>query len=375
MLYYVLQHILKYLDNVDRICITLLCRQWYQDRSKYLLFDTNLLSAKNREFYEKDSTSFKLHSYRDQVFKSFQLKEEKGQLTISERESLGERSITTKHIIINTDNINHTSELPEDVDHWEFAKKFNSVLQRGQIREGVRRLTFGRNFNQTIESGVIPQSVEFIEFGYDFNRALDTVGLPHNLKTLVLGKSFNQLIKPGSLPSSLESLTFGESFNQPLQQGVLPAGLKYLSLGFSFNRNVEQTLSLFSNSPSPSSLETLKFGNHFNQPLADGVIPKSVKHLELGWNYNNEQLVIPDTVESIYINGSYFLESKRYLQFPKSAALTVNLFYHDFQIRKFNESTVLVLTESLEGGFLRASQIENIEKIYKSMVGVGLAAN
>jgi len=54
------------------------------------------------------------------------------------------------------------------------------------------------------------------------------------------------------LPTRLQSLEFGDGFNQPLEAGVLPSSLQSLTFGYCFNQPLEAGVL-------PSSLQLLAF--------------------------------------------------------------------------------------------------------------------
>ena len=62
------------------------------------------------------------------------------------------------------------------------------------------------------------------------------------------------------LPSSLQSLAFGDRFNQSLERVTLPSSLQSLSFGFEFNQSLKR-VSL------PSSLQCLNFCFSFDRSL------------------------------------------------------------------------------------------------------------
>eukprot|EP00435_Cladocopium_sp_Y103_P046332 s2372_g13.t1 len=82
-----------------------------------------------------------------------------------------------------------------------------------------------------------------------------------------------------NLPKSLESLTFGESFNQSLERVILPSTLQSLTFGSCFNQSLERVIL-------PSSLESLTFGSSFNCSLEGVTLPSSLRYLTFGDNFN-----------------------------------------------------------------------------------------
>ena len=119
----------------------------------------------------------------------------------------------------------------------------------------------------------LPQSLTTLKMAYSFSQPISGWEVPHSLTFLHV--SCNQPVIGFRLPDTLEHLRFGNCFNQPVAPGwLLPSGLKSIRFGVYFNHPVVD-LEL------PSSLETLQFGANFNQPL-DGVrFPPSLKTLDM----------------------------------------------------------------------------------------------
>ncbi|EFA75755.1 hypothetical protein PPL_10810 [Heterostelium album PN500] len=49
-------------DNIDKICFSLVCKRWFENRNRYLLFDTNTLYC-----IDKHSSKITLNSYRSLI--------------------------------------------------------------------------------------------------------------------------------------------------------------------------------------------------------------------------------------------------------------------------------------------------------------------
>ena len=107
--------------------------------------------------------------------------------------------------------------------------------------------------------------------------------LPRSLVSLTFtGQSLNWGITlPASLtlPNRLQSLTFGDNFNQSLDGVTLPKGLQNLTFGRNFNQSLEGVTW-------PSSLQSLTFGVFFDQSLDGVTLPNSLQNLTFGFNFN-----------------------------------------------------------------------------------------
>ncbi|EGG19845.1 hypothetical protein DFA_06947 [Cavenderia fasciculata] len=99
---------------------------------------------------------------------------------------------------------------------------------------------------------------------------------------------------------TLQSLEFGDEYNQPLSVGVLPSPLQSLVFGDKYNQPIAVGVL-------PSSLQSLVFGNRYDQPLSVGVLPSSLQSLEFGWHYNQPLSVgvLPPSLQSLVFGWSY----------------------------------------------------------------------
>ena len=75
-----------------------------------------------------------------------------------------------------------------------------------------------------------------------------------------------------TLPVSLQSLEFGDMFDQSLGRVSLPSGLQTLIFGHSFNQSFEEVTL-------PSGLHNLEFGNNFVQSLEHVTLPSNLQSL------------------------------------------------------------------------------------------------
>src|SRR5207253_2389064 len=118
--------------------------------------------------------------------------------------------------------------------------------------------------------------------------------LPNKLKTIKFGSNFNQPLID-VLPKSLEAIKFGKSFDNKINS--LPVGLKYIKFGFNFNQKISRQFF-------PNSINTIIFGDEFNNPL-DDVLPDNLSCLKLGWEFNKPIKKLPDNLKLLIVNGKY----------------------------------------------------------------------
>ena len=90
----------------------------------------------------------------------------------------------------------------------------------------------------------------------------------------------------------LEEPDLWGSFHQPLAQIVLPPSLKSLILGRDFNEAFLQGM------PLPEELQELTFGEKFQQPLTGFSLPSNLRSLTFGPDYNQslEGVIFPNSI-------------------------------------------------------------------------------
>jgi hypothetical protein len=141
------------------------------------------------------------------------------------------------------------------------------------IFKNVKKAKFDYYFNQSIDN--LPDTIEHIELGWEFNTPINK--LPKNLKEIIFDNFYNQPLT--CLPEGLTSIRFHKHFNQPLNKFNLPRTLKHLYIGRNFNHKFEP-------GDLPEGLETLLFidNSKYSHNL-EGVLPKSIKNLKVGNKY------------------------------------------------------------------------------------------
>jgi hypothetical protein len=139
--------------------------------------------------------------------------------------------------------------------------------------KNLKKMKFDYYFNKSIDN--LPDTVEHIELNWEFNTPINK--LPTNLKEITFGNFYNQPLT--CLPEGLTSLRICKHFNQPLNKYNIPRTLKHLYIGRNFNHKFEP-------GDLPEGLITLSFikNSKYSHNL-EGVLPKSIKTLKLGDKY------------------------------------------------------------------------------------------
>ena len=143
------------------------------------------------------------------------------------------------------------------------------------------------------------EALEVLSFQECSDGPLDPgrVPLPPGLKTAYFGGKWNIELHGtgGGFPDSLEYVTFPRYFDQPPAGGdarLLPPGLREIYLGSTFNQSLLGVIW-------PKGLETLQFGNRFNQVLA-------APDVEGGAPIGNKS-ALPDGLKNLYMGEDFDL--------------------------------------------------------------------
>lgn len=228
----------------------------------------------------------------------------------------------------NISNINIKNKIPNSVTHLTFGKKkynfktnasinskFNQCI-KDCIPKSVTHLILQGKFNQNIK-GCIPNSVTHLTLGGEFKQ--DLKGCFHNgLTHLVLYGSFPLNLK-GNLPDTITHLTLGAEFNDILI-GILPNKLTHLILGFRYNQPLYKIILNDNNDEMinlalPDTLQYVKFGYEFNQPIMYNdvinnkilkLLPNSIKKLTFGYEFNQPIIGgIPTNINKLKLSCEY----------------------------------------------------------------------
>ncbi|EFA74845.1 hypothetical protein PPL_11878 [Heterostelium album PN500] len=340
-------------ENIDRICFSLVCKRWFNDRDKYLIFNTDNINinSNNNNDITQNHKQFKLPSYNNIFNKSIQSKTDCSLFIGATRFLFGEydfyydKNTDLKSIPSYISMIGSTDEstdleyfyqillesqsvttlcgchtlrygLPKTIKKLSFSYRFNELLVKGSLPSSLEVLSFHSSFKQAIQADVLPEGLlEFNLYSIDYQSDLQPGVFPSSLKTLNLCYYKNP-IKAGVLPEKLECLYYSGECT-PLEDGVLPKSLKKLVnvpmtwlQAISSLPNLEiihffqfkKGISTFNLDLLPSSLKVLKF----KQFKLIGAMPTSIKSLCIVECEFQFEEIFPETLQ-------YHFESLQYL--------------------------------------------------------------
>ncbi|EFA80609.1 hypothetical protein PPL_06548 [Heterostelium album PN500] len=279
-----LSKIVNYLDNIDRIVFTLVCKRWFDDRDKYLSFNTDDINIIN----DNNVGVFTLKSYRSLILRSFN---QKSNCVLSIGGTKKDYSLDPHlsnsliHLLIINNIVTHGEDTINRI-----SPNITTVYLTEKLGTKFTENLFGMISNSNVSTlkdisslsnVLLPVNLTSITFAYVFDSPLLAGYLPPKLKKLKFEShsDFNQPISAGVLPNTLTKLIFGARFNQRLEPNVLPESLTFLELGGDYSH----TLQVGSIPPN------LKVFNHFGEricDISDGVLPQSLCTLKgspLSW--------------------------------------------------------------------------------------------
>ncbi|EFA75765.1 hypothetical protein PPL_10820 [Heterostelium album PN500] len=210
-------------DNIDKICFSLVCKRWFENRNRYLLFDTNTLYC-----IDKHNSRIKLNSYRSIISESLSKKKQRNMYVTQDKNDIGHYDY-----IIDYDSIVTIDEIDQSIVTVIQSMEMLLRIEQEKLFTKLYQLISKSNVTciedcQTLKYG-IPMNITSLTFSFDFNEPLFKGCFPPNLKKLKLDGTFNQVIEVGVLPDTLEKFETS-TINQILEPGVLPTSLKIFKM-------------------------------------------------------------------------------------------------------------------------------------------------
>lgn len=137
---------------------------------------------------------------------------------------------------------------------------------------------------------------------------------------------FNKELKKGDIPNGVIKLCFGKDFLQKLEKGVIPDSVKYLEINADFNLyNNKENLYI------PSTVKTLVINTRYmyyglsdikiktsENTIPSGIIPYGVEKLYIYKDIGLEEGSIPDSVHTLHIDYIYNFTANYNKVIPKS---------------------------------------------------------
>ncbi|EFA83721.1 hypothetical protein PPL_02788 [Heterostelium album PN500] len=313
--FFLLSYIIRCIDdNIDRICWSLVCKRWFEQRDKYLIFNSDTLNIDSHHI------NFYLKSFKSIYIKSLELKNNCN-LFIGSKYNVrpqidyfidGNSLESYKSIQSNVDRVilDSTPGVPANFNVDRDLPIDSEYLAKLLQDSNVTRLDDCRTLKHSL-----PTRLKSLSFYGDFNEKLYKGCLPAGLKELN-GLNVDQRIENGLFPEGLEKLELGYSYSEPIEPGVLPVSLKHIS-----------------------------FQNHhkYKQELSHGVLPPSLESLEFsGVPLPIDSRVLPHTLHTLYVAPT------QWISIIKTLPNLRNLSFYDTAIRNNNIRNDATLEETID---------------------------
>ncbi|EFA83546.1 hypothetical protein PPL_02611 [Heterostelium album PN500] len=264
-------------DNIDKICFSLVCKRWYDNRSQFLLFNTKTLRfrAKLTDGNEvisddENSGSNQSASFNSIYHKSLKIKSD-AKLKISS--NIGEGN-----------SFNAVTICPTSCEY-----DFFMTVGKIHIASIVKFQSFLPNITYVNMCEVyMPNNMNVNKHLYEVLWSSPNVTEFHGCQTLKF-----------KLPPTIKVLSFSEYFKEEFTIGCFPPGIEEIILSYQCKIIKPGIL--------PEGLKRLDFGRSYQHPIGVGVIPSSVTHLT---NFrfsdidDNVEDRLPSNLESLHIHSS-----------------------------------------------------------------------
>ncbi|EFA76711.1 hypothetical protein PPL_09462 [Heterostelium album PN500] len=293
-----LSKIINYLDdNVDRICFTLVCKRWFNEKHGYISFRNDHI---HRIISDKDKNKIFLNSFKSIYIDSINRKNDL-ELVVGNDQSPHNYHMTSEKLL-------EMNEIPSNVCSISFSFRSDYPY----LEELYRLIS---QSNVTILSGCqtlryrFPENLISLSLKGEFDELLPGY-LPPHLKCLNLQKTIiNKPIKVGVLPNTLEKLSFPHSYQHPLEPGVLPLSLKSLEY---FGNRILEVGSL------PPNLEEFEYYGSNDHQILDGTLPLTLRKLtgSLSWI---PQIKLLSNLQSLKFCSGMFDNQILYLHYLPSS--------------------------------------------------------
>ena len=176
--------------------------------------------------------------------------------------------------------------LPSNLKKFEFACDREQSCDKWPQMPSTLETLILNGYAQSLKNYDLPSSLTHLQIDCHTRQldksvfSLKECQLPSTLKFLKLADQWNLPVEElGELPNSLETLEFGEKFDQPVDRLKLPPSLKSLIFGLKFNHSIDSLIL-------PQSLTHLSFVLLFNQPIRGDIFPPQLKSLTLSPIFN-----------------------------------------------------------------------------------------
>ncbi|EFA75405.1 hypothetical protein PPL_11484 [Heterostelium album PN500] len=338
-------------DDLDRICMSLVCKRWFYQRDKYLSFNCSGLMQSFDHFDNQNNRYFTLNSFKLQFQRDINQKSNCTFLLTALPDEFPINYIKQDDILFSIDYQVEIGDFKyDDIKSSCFKMVINCPLINKSGINAIKKstissITFIFNYRSKIRlpsnikeiislneiyQSILPLELEVLEYRNRKGRiSIDIPTLPRSLKVLKVKLDNFKFICFGIFPPNLEVLklvAIGSDYEKYTSfsefKGPLPSTLKHISIPTSWLRFIKHL----------ESIESLKLDQHIGTSIEIGDIPLSVTHLTIN-SYANRFI------------GDFSIDTNLFFSFKQLE--TLDLSGWDFYYCYFQKSVIGELPSSL----------------------------
>ncbi|EFA80735.1 hypothetical protein PPL_06321 [Heterostelium album PN500] len=259
-------------DNIDRICLSLVCKRWFEERNKYLLFNTDTINL-----LENQNVSNRCHlkSYQYIYSKSLELKNDVTFYIGNKYFFSGKYDYYHDHLLSKEDSIqrNVSTIILDNIERMnlDFDLLKDAHIDADLLYKMISNSNVTKLYGCRTLKSKLPDQISDLSFYHRFNEQLTNESLPLNIKHIAMCRYYDKPIGLGVLPDGLESITFGYLYNLPIEKDTLPTSLKSLAIN---SESIKLLDSL------PPNLEVLILSGGVPKPIDSNFLPITIRSLQ-----------------------------------------------------------------------------------------------
>lgn len=151
-----------------------------------------------------------------------------------------------------------------------------------------------------------------------------------NIKHVHFNFRFNSIVRSQILPDSIEHIVYdADNFLSNFTIGSLPKSLKKLEI----THNKERNSNKFYSGIFPDSIEKLRLGYYFDQPITADILPKNLKLLSIYHNFREYMNELPNNLFQLSIHSTSDFDENDYMNYFRNELSIPCIVYNNSSFR------------------------------------------
>ncbi len=193
-------------------------------------------------------------------------------------------------------------------DNEDYLEKIDNQIIEERIKNLEKPYFL---FNDLFEELEVPDNIDSIHM-VSLNENNTTLRNSTNIKHVHFNFRFNCKINPEVLPDSIEHIVYdADNLLSNIKIGSFPRSLKKLEI----THNTEHNQNKFYPGIFPDSIESLRLGNYYDQPLTLDILPKNLKFLTIYHNFREYMNELPKSLLQLTIYSTSFFDENDYMDY------------------------------------------------------------